>query len=86
MYFNLNSHENETIEFLPKDLRLSNLGNKTLIIAGYEHIKISIFHWLAANKWLKEDDDLHPNNPFLFSQIHSFESENIPSKSAFFAP
>ena len=31
------------------------LGNETLIIAGYEAIKVSIFHWLAV---LKEDDDL----------------------------
>ena len=39
------------------------LENEALIIAGYENIKFSTFHWLAAKLWRQEDDDLHTSNP-----------------------
>ena len=39
------------------------LGNETLIIAGYEDIKLSIFLQLAVKLWLKEIYDFHKNNP-----------------------
>ena len=49
------------------------LENETLIFAGYENVKISIFHSLAVKLWLKEDDDdVHTNNPLYSSKfIHS---------------
>ena len=45
IYFNLNSQGNEKIEFFSQDTYdFQILGNKALIIACYEDIKISIFH------------------------------------------
>ena len=61
IYFSANSQGNKKIDlFSQESWEFQILGNETLIIAGTE---ISIFHQLAAKLWLKEDDDLHKNNP-----------------------
>ena len=58
--FNLNSQGNEKMElFSQETYDFQILQNE----AGYEDTKIPIFHWLAVKLWLKEDDDLHTNNP-----------------------
>ena len=33
------------------------LENETLIITGYEDIKISVFYWLDVKLWLKANED-----------------------------
>ena len=65
IYFNLNSQGNEKTEFFSQEIYDFGtydqiLGNETLIIAGYEDMKISL--WLAVKVWLEEDDDLHTND------------------------
>ena len=83
IYFNFNSQGYEKIEFFSKDTYYFQiLRNESLIIAGYEDIKISIFHQLAVKLWLKEND-LHTNNSLISIQIHTFRSANIPQNSAF---
>ena len=58
--FNLNSQffSQETYDF-------QTLRSKSMVVAGYEEIKIYIFHQLAIKLWVDEydDDDLHANNP-----------------------
>ena len=45
IYLNLNSQENDKIEFFSKEIYdFQILGNEILIIAGYKDIKMSIFH------------------------------------------
>ena len=58
IYSNFNSQGNDKMEFFSKktyDLRI--VGNEALITAGYKHIKISIFHYLAVKLLLKEHED-----------------------------
>ena len=63
IYVNLNSQGNEKIElFSQETYDFQILGNEALIIAGYEDIKMSIFHLLAEKLWLTEDGDLHSKN------------------------
>ena len=64
IYFDFNSQGYEKIVFFSKETHdFQILRSESSIIAGYEDIKISIFHQLAVKSWLKEDDDLHTNNP-----------------------
>ena len=57
------------------------LGNDTMIIADYKDIRISSFHLLVLKLWLKEDQ-----SSWVFFQIRSFKSVNLPQNSAFFKP
>ena len=57
---------NEQIEFFSQETYdFHILGNETLIIAGYEDTKISIFHWLAVKLkmmiYAKIIPYIHPN-------------------------
>ena len=64
IYFNFNSQGYKKYNFSPKrPTTFKFLRSESLIIAGYEDVKISIFHQLAVKLRLKEDDDLHTNNP-----------------------
>ena len=78
--FNLNSQGNENIDcFFQETYNFQMLENETLIITGYEDIKISVFYWLDVKLWLKANEDQHTNNPgLIFIQTHSFKSANIP--------
>ena len=58
IYFNMNSKKNEKVAFFFKDTYDFQVLGNTLIIAGYEAMKISIFHKLAVKLWLTEGDDL----------------------------
>ena len=45
IYFNLNSQGNEKVDFFTQETYdFQSLGNGTIIIAGYEDIKVSMFH------------------------------------------
>ena len=78
IYFNFNSQRYDKVEFFSKETHdFQTLQGKSSIIAGYEDIKISIFHQLAVKLWLREDDDLHTNNPrysskFIHSKVQTF--------------
>ena len=44
------------------DLRLSNLRYKTLVIADYEHVKISKIAVMDIKLWMKKDLDLRTDH------------------------
>ena len=63
------------IEFFFKETSYDfQILENEMIIAGYEDIKISIFHQLAVKVWLKEDIqivlDIHPDS-FIQKSKHS---------------
>ena len=56
--FNLNSQGNESIDcFFQETYNFQMLENETLIITGYEEIKISVFYWLDVKLWLIANED-----------------------------
>ena len=56
--FNFNSQGNKKIDcFSQETYNFQILENETLIITGYEDIKISVFYWLDVKLWLKANDD-----------------------------